>query len=85
MIVIHEALHLHIGSLIENVAIKEMPEAAQEPEGETQFQEGPEAAQDANLNPNNYTTDQGKPRCISPIIIVSLLHHYLCIISVYVH
>ena len=37
MIVIHEALHLHIGSIIENVAIEEMPEAAQEPEGEQQF------------------------------------------------
>ena len=32
--VAHKALHLHIGSIIENVAIEETPEAAQEPQGE---------------------------------------------------
>ena len=37
MFVAHKALHLHIGSIIENVAIEETPEAAQEPEGEPQF------------------------------------------------
>ena len=83
--VIHKALHLHIGSIIENVAIEETLEAAQEPEGEQQFQEEIGIAQDTNLNPSNYATDQGKPRCISTIIITSLLYHYLCSISVHVH
>ncbi len=85
MFVAHEALHLHIGSIIENVAIEETPEAAQEPEGEQQFQEEIDAAQDSNLNPTNSATNQGKPQCISTIIITSLLYHYLCIISVLVH
>jgi len=38
-----------------------------------------EAEQDANLNSDNYTTNQGKPRCISPIIPSSLSHVYICI------
>ena len=79
MFVAHEALHLHIGSIIEYVAIEETPEAAQEPEGEPQFQEEPEAGQDANLNSINSATDQGKPQCIPPIITESLSHVYLYI------
>ena len=35
-----------------------------------------EASQYTNLSPVSYTTDQGKPRCIPPIIL-SLLHSYL--------
>ena len=27
------------------------------------------ASQDTNLSPVSYTTDQGKPRCIPPIIL----------------
>ena len=81
----HKAFHLHINSVVENVTSEETLEATQEPEGEPQFQEEPEADQDANLNLTNSATDQGKPRCILPIIIASLLHYYLCIIYVYVH
>src|SRR6266508_3416010 len=80
MIVIHEALHLHIGSIIENIAIEEMSEAAQEPEGEPQFQEEPDAAQDANLNSINSATDQGKLRCIPPYYYYESYHLlYTCI------
>ncbi len=39
MIVNLEAFHLHIDSIVENIAIEETPEATQEPEGEQQFQE----------------------------------------------
>ncbi len=55
---------------------------AKEPEEEYEVAD-PVADQDPTLT--NFDTQQGKPRCISPIIIASLLHHYLCIISVYVH
>jgi len=68
----HKEFHLHINSVVENIASEEALEATMELEGEPQFQEEPEADQYANLNPNNSTTNQGKPRCISPIIIVSL-------------
>ena len=82
-IVNHKALHLHIGSIVENITIEEMSEAAQEPEGEQQFQEENNAAQDTNLNLTNSAIDQGKPQCISTIIIGSLLHSYLCVIYLY--
>ena len=84
MILTLKALPLHIDSIVENITIEETLEAIQEPEGEPQFQEEPEADQDANLNLTNSATNQGKPRCISTIIIASLLYHYLCIISVHV-
>ena len=85
MIVIHGALHLHIGSIIENVGNEETLEGTQEPEGEPWFQEETEADQDTNSNLIDSATNQGKPWCISTIIIASLLHHYLCIIFVHVH
>ena len=37
-----------------------------------------EASQDTNLSPVSYPTDQGKPRCIPPVIS-SLLHNYISI------
>ena len=51
--------------------------AAQDPEEEHhQHLVEEEASQDINLSPVSYTTDQGKPRCIPPIIL-SLLHNYI--------
>ena len=57
MIVTNKAFHLHIDSIVENIAIEETSEAAQETEGEQQFQEEPDTAQDANLNLINSATD----------------------------
>jgi len=79
MILTLKALPLHIDSIVENIAIEETPEAAQEPEGEQQFQEEPGIDQDTNLNSISSATNQGKPRCISPIIPSSLSHVYICI------
>ena len=62
---------------------KEAVIAAQDPAEEQHHLAEEEGDQDANLNSINSTADQGKPRCISPIIIASLLHNYLCIISVH--
>ena len=39
-----------------------------------------EASQDTNLSPVSYTIDQGKPRCIPPIIL-SLSH----VLSIYIY
>ena len=50
--------------------------ATQDPVEEQQHLAEEEGDQDSNMNSINYATDQGKPRCISPIIIASLLHHY---------
>ena len=84
MFVTHEAFHLHINSVVEHIAIEETLEAAQEPKGEPQFQEETDAAQDANLNLNNSTTNQGKSRCI-PLRYSSesyyLLYTYICALS----
>ena len=58
--------------------------AAQDPVEEHQYLVEEEGNQDTNLNMVNYTTDQGKPRCISPIITISLSHVYLYILCIYV-
>ena len=62
----------------------EDPEAEYQEQPEEEYQVAdPVADQDPALA--NFDTQQGKPRCISIIIIMSLLHYYLCIISVHVH
>ena len=62
----------------------EDPEAEYQEQPEEEYQVAdPVADQDPALT--NFNTQQGKPRCISTIIIASLLYHYLCIISVHVH
>ena len=79
MFVTHKAFQLLIDSIVENIMIEETSEAAQELVSEPQFQEEPDTDQDANLNSINSTTDQGKPRCIPPIVTMSLSHVYLYI------
>ena len=53
--------------------------AVQDPAEEPQHLAEEEGNQDTNLNTVNYTTDQGKPQCIPPIITISLSHVYLYI------
>ena len=55
--------------------------AAQDPveEHHQHLAEAEEASQDTNLSPVSYTTDQGKPQCIPPIIL-SLSH----VLSIYI-
>ena len=84
--VIHTSASFHVENAVKDLQMLE----AEDPEAE--YQEQPEeeyevvdpvADQDPTLT--NFETQQGKPRCISTIIIASLLYHYLCIISVHVH
>ena len=51
--------------------------AAQDPTEEHQHLTEEEGNQDTNLSPSSYTTDQGKPRCIPPIITTSLVTCYM--------
>ena len=53
--------------------------AAQDPVVEQQHLAEEEGDQDTNLNSINYASNQGKPRCIPPIITMSLSHVYLYI------
>ena len=57
--------------------------ATQDPVEEQQHLAEEEGDQDSNMNSINYATDQGKPQCISPIVITSLLHSYLYIMLVH--
>ena len=69
--------HAHIETLaVEGVSEGAIVAAQDQEEEHHQHLAEEEASQDTNLSPVSYTTDQGKPRCIPPIIL-SLLHSYL--------
>ena len=70
--------HAHIDAIVvEGASEGTIVVAAQDPaEDHHQHLVEEEASQDANITPVSYTTDQGKPQCIPPIIL-SLSHSYL--------
>ena len=75
--------HAHIEMLAVEGVSEGAIVAAQDPvEEHHQHLAEAKASQDTNLSPVSYTTDQGKHRCIPPIILCllrSYLKYMLCI------